>query len=123
MSDIKFGCEVCGGHIVVDETAAGAPLDCPHCANKITVPVVAPLAGAVPAGTARSRPSLRLISGLLLLALLGGVGAWWVKSRTGSAGEEGSWISLKGTPREEPAYNGALPENAPTLQVAWEYPG
>ena len=36
--DITFNCDSCGQHIVVDETGAGASVNCPKCGKSLSVP-------------------------------------------------------------------------------------
>jgi DNA-directed RNA polymerase subunit RPC12/RpoP len=38
MSDLKFNCQACGGHLIVDEVARGSRVQCPHCSCYITIP-------------------------------------------------------------------------------------
>jgi DNA-directed RNA polymerase subunit RPC12/RpoP len=40
--DIVFKCTHCGQELSVDDTGAGAEIDCPSCNNKITVPAAPP---------------------------------------------------------------------------------
>ncbi len=38
MSDIKFHCPNCGGHLVVNKRGIGLTVSCPHCSQSITIP-------------------------------------------------------------------------------------
>jgi DNA-directed RNA polymerase subunit RPC12/RpoP len=35
MSAMKFACPECTGHILADDTALGATVECPHCGKRI----------------------------------------------------------------------------------------
>jgi DNA-directed RNA polymerase subunit RPC12/RpoP len=36
--DISFQCDRCGQNIVIDESGAGAPVNCPKCGSRVTAP-------------------------------------------------------------------------------------
>jgi hypothetical protein len=38
MSDVRFACPFCSQHIACDRSYSGAPIDCPSCGARITVP-------------------------------------------------------------------------------------
>lgn len=39
--DIKFACDKCGRHLIVDRAAAGFTIDCPECGKPVCVPTPA----------------------------------------------------------------------------------
>jgi hypothetical protein len=38
MSDIRFDCPLCAGHLSIDDSGAGLEVSCPHCCKPILVP-------------------------------------------------------------------------------------
>ena len=38
MSDIKFKCSACSGHLAIEEAGAGMDVSCPHCGSSTQVP-------------------------------------------------------------------------------------
>ncbi len=38
MSDIRFNCPDCEGHLVVDSAGAGRQMSCPHCGKHLVIP-------------------------------------------------------------------------------------
>jgi DNA-directed RNA polymerase subunit RPC12/RpoP len=40
MPDVFFKCEACGRHLVIDDSAVGATIDCPHCNVSTMIPEI-----------------------------------------------------------------------------------
>ncbi len=71
--DIAFNCEKCGQHLVIDQTATGAAVQCPSCGTALKVPAYIPSQSDTARATvmpAKKRSHIPLLIGVVFIFLL-----------------------------------------------------
>jgi DNA-directed RNA polymerase subunit RPC12/RpoP len=89
MTDTKFSCPKCSGHIAIDVQAAGATVACPHCSASILVPG---------SNGQRKLKLLRSAIGVVVVGIVLGFGSWLVMAmiaRPSAPAETGSGQGAK----------------------------